>query len=90
MDRSTPWQVLISRRAERVLRRLPRDVLLRIGQAIDALAQNPNPPGSKKLTGHDLDRIRVGSWRIIYAIRDEELVVLILTIAPRGEAYRNL
>jgi mRNA interferase RelE/StbE len=90
MSSSGHWRVLVSRRAERVLRRLPRDVLERIGAAIDALANDPHPAGSKKLGGHDLYRIRVGSWRIIYAVVDEELVVLKLTVAPRGEAYRKL
>jgi mRNA interferase RelE/StbE len=84
------FQVLVSRRAERVLRRLPRDVLERIGAAIDALGDDPHPPGSKKLSGHELYRIRVGSWRFIYAVEDEGLIVLILTVASRGEAYRNL
>jgi mRNA interferase RelE/StbE len=90
MADSKQWRVLISRRAERVLRRLPRDLLLRISSAIDALADDPHPQGKKKLTGHDLYRIRVGGWRIIYAVQDDELVVLVLTVAPRGEAYRNL
>ena len=84
------WQVLISHRAERVLRRLPKDVLLRIGSAIDGLADDPYPMGSKKLTGHDLFRIRVGAWRIIYSVEEDELIVLILTVASRGQAYRNL
>jgi len=90
MADSGQWQVLISRRAERVLRRLPRDLLLRIGSAIDALADDPYLAGCKKLTGHELYRVRVGGWRIIYAVQDDELVVLVLTVAPRREAYRNL
>jgi mRNA interferase RelE/StbE len=90
MAESSPWQVLISRRAERVLSRLPRDVLARISEAIDGLAKDPHPPGSRTLTGHDLFRVRVGSWRIIYVVHEDELIVLVLTVAPRGEAYRNL
>jgi mRNA interferase RelE/StbE len=84
------WQVLISRRAERVLRRLPKDVLLRISSAIDGLADDPYSAGCKKLTGHELFQIRVGVWRIIYALQDDELIVLVLTVASRGEAYRSL
>ena len=90
MASAEQWQVLVSRRAERVLRRLPKDVLLRISATIDKLAADPHPPGSRKLSGHDLYRIRVGAWRIIYAVHDDELVVLVLTVASRGEAYRNL
>jgi mRNA interferase RelE/StbE len=90
MSNPARWRVLVSRRAERVLRRLPRDVLERISSAIDGLATDSHPAGSLKLSGYDLYRIRVGAWRIIYAVQDDELVVLILTVAPRGEAYRNL
>jgi len=56
-----------------------------------ALAKNPRPAGCKKLSGFDnLYRVRVGDWRISYAIEDERLVILVLEIAPRGDAYRNL
>ncbi|MBI1928672.1 type II toxin-antitoxin system RelE/ParE family toxin [Candidatus Poribacteria bacterium] len=85
------WQIIISREAERVLRRLPRNMAQRIRQAIDRLATSPRPPGCKKLVGYDnLYRIRVGEWRIIYALEDDKLVILIMEIAPRGRAYRNL
>jgi len=85
------WQVIIHRKAERVLKRLDGDMLERIRQAIRGLASEPRPIGYKKLTGHEnLYRIHVGDWRIIYAIEDKQLIVLVLEIAPRGGAYRNL
>lgn len=83
------WEVLLHRRAERVLRRLPKDTLRRIDEAIEALATNPRPPGCRKLAGHhDLYRMRVGDWRISYAVEDDRLIVLVLEVAPRGGAYR--
>jgi mRNA interferase RelE/StbE len=85
------WQVLIHRRVEKVLRRLPRDLLERIRKAIRALANDPRPRGYKKLAGHEnLYRIRVGDWRISYAIEEDRLIVLVLEISPRGDAYRSL
>jgi mRNA interferase RelE/StbE len=85
------WQVLIQRRPEKVLRRLPRSLLQRIRDAIRGLAENPRPPGCVKLAGHaDLYRLRVGDWRISYAVEEAERRVVILEIAPRGDAYRNL
>lgn len=85
------WQVIIHRKAERVLKRLDGDTLERIRGAIRGLASEPRPLGYKKLTGYEnLYRIRVGDWRIIYAIEDNRLIVLVLEIAPRGGAYRNL
>jgi mRNA interferase RelE/StbE len=85
------WQVIIHRKAERVLKRLDGDTLERIRQAIRGLASEPRPIGYKKLTGYEnLYRVRVGDWRIIYAIEEQQLIVLVLEIAPRGGAYRNL
>jgi len=85
------WKVVIHRKAEKILRRLDGDTLERIRQAIRELASDPHPTGVKKLTGYEnLFRIRVGDWRIIYAIEDDRLIVLILEISPRGGAYRDL
>lgn len=85
------WQIVVRRKAKRVLVRLPVDLQDRMVQAIDSLAQNPRPSQSKRLKGtEDLYRIRVGSWRIIYTIQDEQLLILIITIAPRGQVYKNV
>ncbi len=63
----------------------------RIRAAIDALATDPRPSGCLQLAGHPgLWRIRVGDWRIVYAIEDGVLVVYVVLIAKRDEVYRNL
>ena len=91
MDEVPAWRIVVRRQAKRVLRRLPRDVLERITNAIDELAEEPRPHGSIKLSGYEnLYRIRVGNWRISYAIEEEELIILIIEIKPRGDAYRTL
>jgi mRNA interferase RelE/StbE len=85
------WQVIIHRKAEKILLRLDGDALERIRRAIRSLAVEPRPAGVKKLTSFDnLYRLRVGDWRIIYAIEDERLIVLVLEISTRGSAYREL
>ncbi len=85
------WQVIIHRKAEKILKRLDGDVLKRIRAAIRGLGSEPRPTGVKKLAGYEnLFRIRVGDWRIIYAIEDDKLIVLILEISTRGGAYRDL
>jgi len=90
-ENSSTWQIVIGRRVQRAFRRLPRDLLNRIKVAIEQLAQNPRPVGSIKLKGHqDLYRIRVGGWRIIYALKEEELIILVIQVSARGGAYRNL
>jgi len=85
--------VEVSRPAQRSLRSLRKDrqLLGRIDRAIRALALEPRPRGCKMLVGRrfeNLCRIRVGDWRILYAIEDDRLVVLILDVLSRDQAYR--
>jgi mRNA interferase RelE/StbE len=84
------WKVVFHRQAEKVLHRLSKDLVSRLWRAIQNLAANPRPEGCKKLEGHDnLYRIRVGDWRISYAVEDDTLIILILEIEPRGRVYRK-
>ncbi len=85
------YTVIVERQAEKALRRLPKDLLTRFDRLLLSLADEPRPAGCKKLRGYEnLYRLRVGDWRLIYAIEDDQLVVLVIEIAPRGEAYRDL
>jgi mRNA interferase RelE/StbE len=85
------YRIQLKREAEKAIRHLPKDLARRIAAAIDGLAENPRPPGCKKLVAQDnLFRVRVGDWRIIYAIFDRELIVLIVDISPRGSGFRDL
>lgn len=61
----------------------------RISVAIANLASEPRA-GTQKLTGYDLWRIRVGDYRVIYSIDDEQKLVVIVRVAKRAEAYRGL
>jgi mRNA interferase RelE/StbE len=60
-----------------------------MGNAIDALADAPRPPGVVKLAGRDDYRVRVGDYRIVYAVDDAERLVLVARIAHRREVYRR-
>jgi len=76
--------------ARRDLNDLPRDILPRISRKIDSLAGNPRPPGVEKLSGsEDSYRVRVGDYRILYEIRDKALLVVVVRIRHRREAYRK-
>ena len=75
--------------AQRALDRITGDIYRRITDRLLALEQNPRPQGVDKLAGKpDLYRIRVGDWRIVYQIRDKELLILIVKIGHRREIYR--
>lgn len=83
------YQVLLERRAERGLDRLPSTVYSRVIAAIRALAVNPRPPGSRKLVGTPNDwRIRVGDYRVVYEIDDLSRIVRVNRVRHRREAYR--
>ncbi len=89
MTTEQQWEILLHRRVERVLRRLPQQLLQRIDRHIRSLAQDPRPPGCKKLVGYDnLYRVRVGDWRISYAIEEDQRVVLVVEVEHRSRAYR--
>jgi mRNA interferase RelE/StbE len=61
----------------------------RLRAAIDALAAEPRPRGAEKLAGRDGYRIRVGDYRVVYAVDDGDRLVLVARIAHRREVYRR-
>ena len=69
---------------------LPQADQRRIAARIDALRDNPRPPGVKMLAGGDkLYRVRVGDYRLIYSIDGKKLVVLVIRIGHRKDVYRK-
>jgi len=83
------YTIVFDRSANKSFQSLDRPLQLRLLGHIEALADNPRPMGVKKLKGHHEHwRIRVGNYRIIFTIRDRELIVLILQIGHRREVYR--
>lgn len=84
------YEVQIARRALRVLATLPRKEQQRVRAAIDLLADNPRPPGCTKLSGEDSAyRVRVGVYRIVYEVIDDQLLVHVVRIGHRREVYRS-
>jgi mRNA interferase RelE/StbE len=86
-----PYRVEFSKRAEKQFKKLPSQVQQRLRLQIDALSENPHPAGVKKLEGEDNQyRIRVGNYRIVYAVQEAVLLVILLRIGHRREVYRKL
>ena len=83
------YSILLAPPAERQLKALAEPAQKRIVRRLRTLAANPRPQGVKKLVGEDdLYRIRESDYRIIYTIRDKELIVLVIKIGDRKEIYR--
>ena len=88
---SKAYVVQYDPKALKELAKLDKSAARRIVRAVDALTTAPRPTGARPLVGHpDLWRIRIGDYRVIYTIRDAEHIVLVLRVAHRSGAYRNL
>lgn len=85
-------RIVFSRAAEKDLARISdRATLRRLVHAIETLADNPRPPGASKLrSATSIRRIRLGDWRVCFTIEDDKLLVLVLTVARRGNVYERL
>ena len=85
------YQIRLRRAAQRQLDKLAQKDYEIIAEAIPALEREPRPRGVKKLAESGLWRIRVGQYRVIYDIDDEEHLVMVVRVARRTEdTYRRL
>jgi mRNA interferase RelE/StbE len=75
--------------AHKDLAKLAKGIRSRVDATLMILKTNPRPPGAKKLQGQwrSYYRVRVGDFRIIYAIEDAMLVICVVRIRDRKEAY---
>lgn len=86
-----PYKIEFSKRAEKQFEDLPKQIQQRLQPRIDALAENPRPPGVKKLEETENQyRLRVGDYRIVYETQDAILLVILLRVGHRSEVYRKL
>ena len=81
------YKIILSKQAQKTLDKFSDIIAEPIFNAIAALAQNPRPKGVKKLKGRDGYRIRVGNYRIIYDIFDNELIIDIIALGHRKDIY---
>jgi mRNA interferase RelE/StbE len=83
------FRIEFLRSAARELEALPQPMRRRVGRAIGGLAVDLRPPGAKLLSGEDRRwRVRVGDYRILYRIHDDVVLVVIVRVSHRSDAYR--
>ena len=83
------YEVTFARSARRELEALEGRLVARIWARIQRLADDPRPPGCRKLQGETrLWRIRVGDYRVLYEVNDDANVVDIVAVRHRSDAYR--
>jgi mRNA interferase RelE/StbE len=83
-------EVKLHRDVEKQLKRIPREDAVRVAGAIRSLGDEPRPHNCEHLI-ENLFRVRIGGYRIIYAVFDDRLIVFVCKVDRRSEAtYRDL
>ena len=83
------YRVEVEPAVDRALAKSPPQARDRILRRIEALAEDPRPPGCAKLTGlKDTYRVRVGDYRILYEVHDRLVLVVVVRIGHRRDVYR--
>jgi mRNA interferase RelE/StbE len=82
------FEVIFKRSVAKDLRLIPKKDVAKILKRIEGLRAEPRPPGVEKLSGQEKYRIRQGVYRILYEIRNNELIVVVVKIGHRRDVYR--
>ena len=90
MRSGVSYSIRIKRSAAKELSRLPEQARLLVIRAIDRLGEQPLAGSSLKGGLRGLRRIRVGNYRVVYELLNDELVVLVVRVAHRRDAYRQV
>lgn len=82
------YKVFFKKSVWKDFKSIPNKDLNNILQCIEKIARDPRRTGSKKLSGQERYRYRVGRYRIIYSIQDDELTIWVVKVGHRKEVYR--
>ncbi|NGX44684.1 MAG: hypothetical protein K1060chlam3_00856 [Candidatus Anoxychlamydiales bacterium] len=84
------YKILFAEKLEKQLKKISKIHAKKIIERINNLSIDPRPYDIKKIVGKNLYRIRCGNYRIVYFLKDNTLVVLIILLAHRKDIYRDL
>lgn len=84
------YRIVFTRQAARALQKAPKHIVQQVKEKLALIASDPfsQHRSVTKLQNRPGYRLRVGDWRVIYEIQKEDVIILVLNIAPRGEVYR--
>lgn len=83
------YSLVIRKSAAKEIEKTPKPDRLRIIKKIQDLAENPRPDGCKKLSAQEKYRIRQGNYRILYEIMDQQLIITVVKVRHRKDAYES-
>ena len=89
MENLIKYRIEIKRTAQKALAKIPKEIQLKVIDAIKGLSLNPHPQNSKKLTGRSAWRIRIGNYRVIYEINNNVLLISIIVVSHRKNVYNK-
>ena len=85
------YKIELKPRAQKFIAAQSKKIQKQLIQRIESLAANPHPPGSKLLHAKEkLYRLRSGTYRIIYQVQHDKLVVVVATVGHRRDVYDHL
>ena len=82
------YKIFFKKSVDRDFKVIPKKDLKIILNRIEALAEDPRPPGCEKLTEQQKYRLRQGRYRILYSIQDDELTIWVVKVGHRKDIYR--
>lgn len=83
------YEIVLRKSVQKDLDPIPKRDLKRILAAIAELANDPQPPQSRKLSGSEKYRLRCGVYRVLYEIHEDILIVCIVKVGHRRDIYRS-
>jgi mRNA interferase RelE/StbE len=81
------YAVILAKSVQKQLDKLLQDVSPKIVRRLAGLESDPRPADCKKLKGSEAWRIRIGDYRVIYEIRDRQLLVIVIAVGHRRDIY---
>jgi mRNA interferase RelE/StbE len=82
------YKIFFKKSVEKDFKVIPKKDLIKILKSIEALAEEPRPPGCEKLSGQQKYRLRQGRYRILYSVQDDELSIWVVKVGHRKNIYR--
>jgi len=88
--KASRYRVFFTREATRNVEKLDPSIKRIIKKAIESLAVNPakGKPLAYDLAG--LHSLRTSDYRIIYRIREKQLIIIVIAVGHRKEIYKKL
>ena len=83
------YEIQFKKSVAKDLRSIPKNDVKKILERIDTLAVSPRGEGCNKLSGQERYRARQGVYRIIYEVKDAEIVVVVVKVGHRSQVYKG-